>query len=84
MKEWIYILAILAFMFIAATLGGGCGQQVIIVPGNTPVQLAEPAMAYIYVRDPVSGQTIKSTNRATIPAGYVCFPPGLLQPTTRP
>lgn len=80
-------LALLAIAFAACFFVGcgGCGSRTVIVPGDAPVQLAEPATVYVYVTDPTSGAKIKSANRVTIPEGYVAFPPALLRvPATSP
>jgi hypothetical protein len=47
----------------------GCGTTVLLVPPGTPVQLAEPVKAHVFVVQQ-DGTKIKSTNRIEIPAGW--------------
>ena len=58
------MLAVCALGFIA-----GCGTTVIIVPPGTPVQLAEPVKAHVFVVQK-DGTRVKSANRVEIPAGW--------------
>jgi hypothetical protein len=75
----------LAPLLILAALMAGCGSRTIFVPGDAPVRLAEDVQAYTYVVDPETKKEVRGTNRQTIPAGYVAFPPALLhRPATSP
>lgn len=47
----------------------GCGTSVILVPQGTPVQLAEPVKAHVFVVQK-DGTKIRSANRVEIPAGW--------------
>jgi hypothetical protein len=47
----------------------GCASTVIFVPPGTPVQLAEPVKAHVFVVQK-DGTRIKSSNRVEIPAGW--------------
>jgi hypothetical protein len=58
------MLAVSAIVFIA-----GCGSTVILVPPGTPVQLAEPVKAHVFVVQK-DGTKVKSANRVDIPAGW--------------
>ena len=46
-----------------------CGSTVILVPPGTPVQLAEPVKAHVFVVQK-DGTRVKSVNRVEIPAGW--------------
>jgi hypothetical protein len=63
-KVLIRLLAVSATCFIA-----GCGTTVLIVPQGTPVQLAEPVKAHVFVVQK-DGTKVKSVNRVEIPAGW--------------
>jgi hypothetical protein len=63
-KRLIQMLAASATCFI-----GGCGTTVLIVPQGTPVQLAEPVKAHVFVVQK-DGTKVKSVNRVEIPAGW--------------
>lgn len=64
-----------ARIFCAAlmTMSAGCATKVLLVPHGTPVRLAEPVKARIFVPD-ASGRVIESQNRVTIPAGWYALP----------
>ena len=47
----------------------GCANTVILVPPGTPVQLAEPVKAHVFVVQK-DGTKIMSSNRVEIPAGW--------------
>ena len=47
----------------------GCGTTVLVVPQGTPVQLAEPVKAHVFVVQK-DGTRVKSINRVEIPAGW--------------
>lgn len=47
----------------------GCGTTVVFVPQGTPVQLAEPVRAHVFVVQK-DGTRVKSENRVEIPAGW--------------
>lgn len=47
----------------------GCANTVILVPPGTPVQLAEPVKAHVFVVQK-DGTKIMSNNRVEIPAGW--------------
>lgn len=47
----------------------GCGSTVILVPPGTPVQLAEPVKAHVFIVQK-DGTRVKSVNRVEIPAGW--------------
>lgn len=47
----------------------GCGTTVVFVPQGTPVQLAEPVRAHVFVVQK-DGTRIKSANKVEIPAGW--------------
>lgn len=55
-----------AFGIVSAT---GCATTVILVPPGTPVQLAEPVKARVFVVQK-DGTKIMSSNRVEIPAGW--------------
>lgn len=63
-KVLIQRLAVCALGFIA-----GCGTTVLVVPPGTPVQLAEPVKAHVFVVQK-DGTRVKSANRVEIPAGW--------------
>ena len=63
-KVLIRLLAVSATCFIA-----GCGTTVLIVPQGTPVQLAEPVKAHVFIVQK-DGTKVKSVNRVEIPAGW--------------
>lgn len=47
----------------------GCANTVILVPPGTPVQLAEPVKAHVFVVQK-DGTKVRSDNRVEIPAGW--------------
>jgi len=51
----------------------GCSTRVIFVPAGTPVRLAEPVKARVFIKDD-KGQTVRSANKMTIPAGWYALP----------
>lgn len=53
----------------AGVSGTGCGSTVILVPAGTPVQLAEPVKAHVFVVQK-DGTRVMSANRVEIPAGW--------------
>jgi hypothetical protein len=53
----------------AVVSGTGCGSTVILVPAGTPVQLAEPVKAHVFVVQK-DGTKVMSSNRVDIPAGW--------------
>lgn len=55
------------------SMSSGCATRVILVPEGEPVRIAEPVKAKVWVTDQ-SGQTVKSQNRVTIPAGWYALP----------
>ncbi len=61
------LIRLLAGFVIAST--AGCGTTVIVVPQGTPVQLAEPVKAHVFVVQQ-DGTRVKSVNRIEIPAGW--------------
>jgi len=63
-KVLIRTLAASALCFTA-----GCGTTVLIVPQGTPVQLAEPVKAHVFVVQK-DGTRVRSANRVEIPAGW--------------
>lgn len=63
-KAQILTLAAFATSFFA-----GCGTTVLLVPPGTPVQLAEPVKAHVFVVQK-DGTRIKSANQVEIPAGW--------------
>jgi hypothetical protein len=63
-KTQILMLAVCALGFLT-----GCGTSVILVPAGTPVQLAEPVKAHVFIIQK-DGTKIKSENRVDIPAGW--------------
>lgn len=56
-----------------ASMNSGCATRVILVPPGEPIRIAEPVKAKVWVTDQ-SGQTVKSQNRVTIPAGWYALP----------
>jgi hypothetical protein len=54
--------------FVTASVGG-CNSTVILVPPGTPVQLAEPVKARVFVVQK-DGTKVMSSNRVEIPAGW--------------
>jgi hypothetical protein len=50
-------------------LGSGCGTTVVFVPQGTPVQLAEPVRAHVFVVQK-DGTRVRSANKVEIPAGW--------------
>lgn len=63
----------LIFCGALTTMNSGCASKVLLVPHGTPVRLAEPVKARIFVPD-ASGQVIKSQNKVLIPAGWYALP----------
>jgi hypothetical protein len=63
-KVLIQTLVVFALCFTA-----GCGTTVLVVPQGTPVQLAEPVKAHVFVVQK-DGTRVKSANRVEIPAGW--------------
>lgn len=61
------LIRLLAGCVIAS--GTGCGTTVVLVPEGTPVQLAEPVKAHVFVVQQ-DGTRVKSVNRVEIPAGW--------------
>ena len=56
-----------------SVFGTGCaGRRVVLVPPGEPVQLAEPAKAYVYVQ--VDGKRERSRSRVTLPEGWWVLP----------
>ena len=47
----------------------GCGTTVVFVPQGTPVQLAEPVRAHVFVVQK-DGTRVRSENKVEIPAGW--------------
>lgn len=58
---------LLAVSVIASATG--CATTVILVPPGTPVQLAEPVKAHVFVVQK-DGTKVMSSNRVEIPAGW--------------
>ena len=54
--------------FVIASVSG-CNSTVILVPPGTPVQLAEPVKARVFVVQK-DGTKVMSSNRVEIPAGW--------------
>ena len=61
------LIQTLAGCVIASMLG--CGNTVTLVPHGTPVQLAEPVKAHVFIVQK-DGTRVKSANRVEIPAGW--------------
>ena len=59
--------------FVSMSLVAGCSTRVIFVPEGTPVRLAEPVRARVFVKDD-KGQVVRSANKMTIPAGWYALP----------
>lgn len=53
----------------ALAFSAGCGTTVVIVPPGTPVQLAEPVKAHVFVVQK-DGTRVRSANKVEIPAGW--------------
>lgn len=51
----------------------GCSNRVVLVADGTPVQLAEPVKAHVYITD-AGGRRIKSGNRIVLPEGWWALP----------
>ena len=47
----------------------GCVNSVILVPAGTPVQLAEPVHAHVFIVQ-TDGTKVRSSDRVEIPAGW--------------
>lgn len=60
---------ILMLAVSALASGSGCGTTVVLVPEGTPVQLAEPVHAHVFVVQK-DGSRVKSANRVEIPTGW--------------
>ena len=58
--------------FVTASFAG-CANTVILVPDGTPVRLAEPVSAHVFVYDN-QGNLVRSSNRVTLPAGWWVAP----------
>jgi len=54
-------------------MSSGCATRVILVPEGEPVRIAEPIKAKVWVLDS-QGNSIRSQNRVTIPAGWYALP----------
>lgn len=63
----------LIFCVVLTSMSFGCATKVLLVPHGTPVRLAEPVKARIFVPD-AQGNVIESQNRVTIPAGWYALP----------
>jgi hypothetical protein len=61
------LIQLLMVSVIACVIG--CGTTVVFVPQGTPVQLAEPVRAHVFVVQK-DGTRIKSANKVEIPAGW--------------
>lgn len=61
------LIQLLAASVIASV--SGCSSTVILVPPGTPVQLAEPVKAKVFVVQK-DGTKVMSQNRVEIPAGW--------------
>jgi hypothetical protein len=59
-------LTLVAFALVSFA---GCGTTVLIVQPGTPVQLAEPVKAHVFIVQK-DGTRVKSANRVDIPAGW--------------
>lgn len=59
-------LTLAAFALVSSA---GCGTTVLIVQPGTPVQLAEPVKAHVFIVQK-DGTRVKSANRVEIPAGW--------------
>lgn len=55
------------------SMSSGCATKVLLVPHGTPVRLAEPVRARVFVPD-ATGKMIRSENRVEIPAGWYALP----------
>jgi hypothetical protein len=73
MKRNLTRLSALTFCVGLTTTNIGCATKVLLVPNGTPVRLAEPVKARIFVPDS-TGKVIESQNRVTIPAGWYALP----------
>jgi len=64
-----------SLLFVSALLiaSSGCATKVILVPEGEPVRLAEPIKSRVWVIDS-KGDSVKSQNRVTIPAGWYALP----------
>lgn len=58
-------------LLVVSVIGSmtGCGTTVVFVPQGTPVQLAEPVRAHVFVVQK-DGTRIRSANKVEIPAGW--------------
>jgi hypothetical protein len=66
----------------AVALAGCLAPRVTLVNPGTPVRLAEPAAAKVYVPDG-NGGWVEGAEPVQIPAGWYCLPPPSM-PATRP
>ena len=63
-KTLIQLLVVSGLAFVS-----GCGTTVVFVPQGTPVQLAEPVQAHVFVVQK-DGTRVRSINKVEIPAGW--------------
>jgi hypothetical protein len=67
-----------SLLFVSASLIAllalsGCATRVILVPDGEPVRLSESVKSRVWVIDS-KGNSVKSQNRVTIPAGWYALP----------
>ena len=58
---------------IISLLPAGCNPRVVLVADGTPVQLAEPVDARVYVTTQ-DGRRVKSGNKVRLPEGWWALP----------
>lgn len=68
-KTWKRLMQILLPAGLNIVFLSGCANTVILVPPRTPIQLAEPTEARVFVVQK-DGTKVKSQNKVTLQAGW--------------
>lgn len=61
------------FAVLATGFGSGCGPRVVLVPESSPIRLAEPIRAHVYVLE--GGEWVRGANAVELTEGLYIVPP---------
>lgn len=64
---------VMSFWIALLSMSLGCASRVIYVKSGTPIRLAQPVKAKVWVID-ASGKEVKSSNKIEIPEGWYALP----------
>lgn len=66
-------ICVTSFWIALTSMNLGCATRVVYVKNGTPVRLAEPVKARVWIVDG-SGKEVKSVNKIIIPEGWYALP----------